>query len=139
MTALTQNKAVLPLTPFFRQAILVSAETAFSAPTAAVDLLTAAENTLGARIFKLYAIPRAAIGTAANIQLYSKVSTTYTLMDSALMAVVTPAAAVASPKTDFGYSFTNPLELDAGKGLAGATGLAVANGIILCCWGAFYG
>ncbi len=138
MTDLTRNKGVLPLVPFFRRAVLTTAETAFHNPTNAVDLLLGTDNLLGARIFKLYAIPRAAIGTAANIQLYEKESTTFTLMDSALMGVVSPAAAVASPKTDFGYSFTNPLELDAGKGLAGATGLSVANGIVLLCWGGFY-
>jgi hypothetical protein len=136
--ALNQDHATLPKTPFSRTCVLTTAETAFNAPTAIVDLLLAADNTDGARITKVYAIPRANIATASNIQLYKRSGSTYTLIDSALMATVSPAAAVANPKTDFGYSVTSPLELEAGIGLAMATGQSVANGIVGRCEGGFY-
>lgn len=136
--ALNQNEATLPKTPFSRTAVAVTAETAFHNPTTLVDLLLAADNTDGARITRLYAIPRAAIGTANNIQLYKRVGSTYTLIDSQLMATVTPGASVASAKTDFGYSLSNPLELNEDEGLAVAIGLSVANGIVVRCEGGFY-
>lgn len=136
--ALNQDHATLPKTPFSRTCVLTAAEVAFSAPTNVVDLLLAADNTDGARISRVYAIPRAAIATANNIQLYKRVGSTYTLIDSALMAVVTPAAAVANPKTDFGYTLTNPMELEGGVGLAMAMGQAVANGVVGRCEGGFY-
>lgn len=136
--ALTQNKAVLPQTPFSRTAIVTVAETAFHNPTNMVDLLLAADNGNGARITRLYAIPRAAIGTASNIQLYKRVGATYTLIDSALMNPVSPAANVASAKTDFGVSLLNPMELEAGVGLAVATGQGVVNGVVVRCEGGLY-
>lgn len=136
--ALNQDHATLPKTPFSRTAILVGAEVAFSAPTVVVDLLLAADNTDGARITKLYAIPRANIATANNVQLYKRVGSTYTLIDSQLMATVNPGASIANAKTDFGYSVSSPLELEGGVGLAMAIGLAVANGITGRCEGGFY-
>jgi hypothetical protein len=136
--AVNQDHATLPKTPFSRTAVLTAAETAFNTPTNVVDLLLAADNTDGARITKLYAIPRATIGTANNIQLYKRSGSTYTLIDSALMATVTPGAAVANAKTDFGLSVSAPLELEGGIGLAAAMGQAVANGVVVRCEGAFY-
>lgn len=136
--ALTTDTVVLPQTPFSRTAVAVTAEVAFSAPTAVVDLLLAADNVNGARITKLYAIPRATIATANNVQLYKRSGATYTLIDSALMAVVTPGASVANAKTDFGYSIDEPLELEAGIGLAVAIGLSVANGIAVRAHGGLY-
>jgi hypothetical protein len=136
--ALNQDHATLPKTPFSRTAVLTTAETTFNTPTNVVDLLLAADNTDGARITKLYGIPRAAIGTANNLQLYKRSGSTYTLIDSALMAVVTPGAAVANPKTDFGLSVSAPLELEGGIGLAVAMGQTIANGVVMRCEGAFY-
>ena len=136
--ALNQDHATLPKTPFSRTCVLTTAETAFNNPTNAVDLLLAADNTDGARVTKVYAIPRATISSASNIQLYKRSGSTYTLIDSQLMATVTPGAAVANPKTDFGYSLSAPLELEGGIGLAMATGQTVANGIVGRCEGAFY-
>lgn len=134
----TPDTVVLPVTPFSRTALLTAAETAFHNPTNIVDLLLAADNVNGARLTKLYAIPRAAIGTLNNIQLYKRVGAVYTLIDSALMALVSPAANVANAKTDFGLSLENPMELEAGVGLAGAMGQAVANGVILRAEGGLY-
>lgn len=134
----TPNSIVTPQTPVAAVAVLTAAETAFNAPTAVVDLITAAANVNGARITRLHAIPRAAIGTANNIQLYERNGATYTLIDSALMAVVTPSASVANPKTDFGYSDANPLVVKAGIGLAVAMGQAVANGVVVKAEGGLY-
>lgn len=136
--SLTPNTAVLPQTPISRTAIATVAEAAFNAPTNAVDLLTAADNQNGARISRLFAIPRATIGTANNIQLYERNGATYTLIDSQLMGAVTPGASVANPKTDFGYSEDFPLYVRAGYGLAVAIGLAVANGVTVKAEGGLY-
>lgn len=136
--AVTQNKAILPQTPFSRTAVVTAAETAFHNPTNTVDLLLGADNTNGARVTKIYAIPRATIDAAANVQLYKRSGSTYTLIDSVLMATVTPAANVANSKTDFGLSLLSPMELEAGVGLAVATGQAVANGIVVRCEGGLY-
>lgn len=136
--AITQNKAVLPQTPFSRTAVMTAAETAFHNPTATVDLLLASDNVSGARITKLYAIPRAAVASANNIQLYKKVGGTLTLIDSVLMATSTPSATVANAKADFGLSLGAPMELEAGVGLAVANGQAIANGVVARCEGGFY-
>lgn len=136
--ALTPDTAILPQTPFSRDAILTTAETAFNAPTNVVDLLLAADNVNGARITRLFAIPRATIGTANNIQLYKKVGSTYTLIDSALMATVTPGAAVANAKADFGYTADGWMELASGVGLAAAMGQSIANGVVVHCEGGLY-
>jgi hypothetical protein len=136
--AVTENSIITPQTPFSRVAVAVTAEVAFQAPTAVVDLLLAADNVNGARITRLHAIPRAAIGTANNMQLYERSGSTYTLIDSVLMATVTPAASTANPKTDFGYSDDNPLVVKAGIGLAVAIGLSVANGVAFKAEGGLY-
>lgn len=136
--SVTQNKAVMPQTPFSRTAVATTAETAFQAPTNVVDLLLAADNVNGARVTKLYAIPRAAVASACNVQIYKRVGATYTLVDSALMAVLTPSASVANAKTDFGLSLLAPMELEAGIGLAVAIGQSIANGVVVRCEGGLY-
>ena len=136
--AVTSNAIITPQTPFSRTAILTTAEVAFQAPTQVVDLILGADNVNGARVTKLIAIPRAAVATANNIQLYERTGATYTLIDSALMAVVTPAAAVANPKTDFGISDDNPLYVRSGYGLAAAMGQTIANGVIVKAEGGLY-
>lgn len=127
----TANSIITPQTPVSRTAILTTAETTFNTPTNVVTLLLAADNVNGFRGTKVVAIPRATIGTANNIQLYEYTGTTYTLIDSALMATVTPGASVANAKTDFGYSEDAPLMVRAGYGLVAACGLSVANGIVV--------
>lgn len=136
--SVTTNAAVLPQTPISRTAVLTTAETGFSAPTNVVTLLDATDNTNGARLTRLYAIPRATIGTANNIQVYEYTGTTYTLIDSKLMATVTPAANVANDKTDFGYSEDVPLFVRAGYGLKVAMGQSIANGVVVKTEGALY-
>jgi hypothetical protein len=136
--SLTPNTAVLPQTPISRTAVATVAETAFNAPTNAVDLLLASDNVNGARISRLFAIPRATIGTANNVQLYERNGSTYTLIDSVLMATVTPGASIANPKSDFGYSEDSPLYVRAGYGLAVAIGLAVTGGVTVKAEGGLY-
>ena len=136
--AVTTNTAVLPQTPVSRTAILTTAETGFNAPTNVVTLLDSADNTNGARLTRVYAIPRATIGTANNIQLYEYTGSTYTLLDSKLMATVTPGAAVANDKTDFGYSEDTPLYVRSGYGIKAAMGQTVANGVVVRAEGALY-
>lgn len=136
--AVTTNTAVLPQTPFSRTAVATAAETSFHAPTNVVDLLTAADNVNGARITRLHAIPRAAIGTANNVQLYERTGSTYTLIDSVLLSVHTPSASVANAKADFGYSDDAPLFVRAGYGLAVAIGGAITNGVVVKAEGGLY-
>lgn len=138
--ALNQNNATLPKTPFSRMAVVTAAETSFHSPTAGnlQELLAPADNVEGARVTRLYAIPRAAVGTANHLQLYKKVGSTYTLLDSILQATVSPGASAAAVKTDFGYSLSYPLELEAGEGLAVGMGQAIANGVAFRCEGGFY-
>lgn len=135
---MTSNSIVTPQTPISATAVLTAAETTFNNPTNVVDLITAAQNVGGARITRVIAIPRASIGTANNIQLYERNGSTYTLVDSALMATVTPSASVANAKTDFGYSDTSPLYVKGGIGLAVAMGQAVANGVVVKAEGGLY-
>lgn len=136
--AQNQDSVTLPKTQFARTAVATAAETTFHNPTNVVDLLLASDNTDGARITRLYAIPRAATGAIINCQLYKKVGSTYTLIDSAVTTSFTPGANVANLKTDFGISASNPLELEEDAGLAVAIGAGVANGIVFRCEGGFY-
>jgi hypothetical protein len=136
--AVTANSIITPQTPFSRTAVATTAEVAFNAPTTTVTLLDRADNTNGARITRLVAIPRSTIGTANNVQVYTYDGTTKVLVDSALMATVTPGASVANAKTDFGYSDDNPLTVRPGHGLEVAIGLSVANGVAVRAEGGFY-
>lgn len=134
----TPNSIITGQTPFSRTAVMTTAETAFHNPTNMVDLLLAADNVNGAAITRMWAIPRASVGTANNIQLYKRSGSTYTLIDSALMATVTPSASVANAKTDFGYTQDAPMTLEAGVGLAVAMGQTIANGVVVRIDGALY-
>lgn len=135
---ISANSIITPQTPLGRTAIATAAETAFHLPTTAQDLLLPADNVNGARITRCYAIPRAATGAIINCQLYKKVGTTYTLLDSVLTASVTPSATVANPKYDYGFSDAVPMILAAGEGLAVAIGSAVTNGVVFRCEGGLY-
>lgn len=134
--AVTENSIITPQTPFSRTAVTASANTDFTTTPTTTTLLAAADNTNGARITRLVAIPRATVGTASNCQVYAYDGTTKLLIDSALMATVTPGAAVANAKTDFGYSEDNALILRAGWGLEVAPGQAVST--VFRCEGGLY-
>jgi hypothetical protein len=136
--AVSTNSFVSPQEPFSRTAICTAAETAFHNPTNMVTLLSETDNTDGAVIFRLFAITRAANAGSNNCQLYKKVGSVYTLIDSVLLAVVTPSATVANGKIDFGYSPDSPLYLASGEGLAVAIGSAIANGVVFRTDGGLY-
>lgn len=135
--AATPNSFVSPQTLLSREAIAVTADVTFHNPTNVVTLLDEADNTNGARITSLYAITRATLSAANNCQLFKKVGSTYTLIDSALIAAVTPSATVANGKINFNYADDNPLEVNGGVGLAVAIGTSVANGVVFRASGGF--
>lgn len=126
----TPNSIVTPQAPVSYTAVATAAETAFHNPTNAVELIPPAENLNGMRITKVYAIARAALGGATNYQLYKKVGTAHTLIDSVVAADVTPSASVAAGRASFGASEESPLILGVGEGLAFAIGRAVASGVV---------
>lgn len=125
----TPNSIITPQAPVSYTAVATAAETSFHNPTNMVEVIPPADNVSGMRLTKVFGIARAALGGATNYQLYKKVGSTYTLIDSVLAADVTPGAAVANGKADFGISETNPLTLQAAEGLAFAIGRAVTNGV----------
>ena len=137
--AVTPNSIVTPQTPVFETAVATAAEVAFQSPTNVQTLIDDATNTNGIRLTSVVAVARAAVTTnPINCQLYKKVGSVYTLIDSALIAVGTPSASVANQKVDFGYSEDNALPLKAGVGLAVAIGAAVANGVAFVARGGAY-
>lgn len=134
----TPNAFISPQTPKSWTAVCTAAETAFNAPTAIQTLIDESVDTSQKRITSLYAIARAAVGTACNCQLYKKVGTTYTLIASVVMAIGTPSASVANQSADFGYSEDFPLVLSSTEGLVVATGQAITNGIAFRAHGGTY-
>lgn len=134
----TANSIVTPQVPKAWKAVCTAAETAFHAPTNVQVLVDETVDNTAHRITSLYAVARAAIGSTCNCQLYWKVGTAYTLIDSAEMAVHTPGASAKSQKADFGYSDLNPLILPAGVGLAVAIGIGVTNGVAFTARGGGY-
>ena len=130
MSAIQTNAFIAVQRPVSASAVATAAETAFHAPTQAVELIDPAENIQGLRITKAYAITRAAPAAAVNCQLYEWDGTTYTLIDSAVLANTAPGASVASVKAAFDASEDAPLFLAPGLGLAFAIGSAVANGVV---------
>lgn len=111
-------------------AIATAANTDFDTPTQVVELIPPADNVLGMRLTKAYAINRANPTAVLNCQLYEKVGTTHTLIDSNTMANVTPSATVASVKAAFDMSEEDPLYLAPGVGLAFAISAGVADGVV---------
>lgn len=137
--AVTPNSIVTPQSPVFETAVATLAEVAFQNPTNVQTLVDDATNANGIRVTGLLAIARAAVTTnPINCQLYKKVGSAYTLIDSVLIAVGAPSASVVNQKADFGYSESNPLPLKAGVGLAVAIGTATANGIAFVAKGGAY-
>lgn len=129
--AVTAGSIITPQTPKAAVAGLTAANTTFTtSPTNSVLLVTAGAN--GARLTKLVAVPLEAIATANNIQAYRSQDsgTTKYLFNAALMAVITPGAAVANAQTDFGYSDDNPLILLANERIYMAEGQTEAVNVI---------
>ena len=130
MSAIQTNAFIATQRPVSASAVATAAETAFHAPTQAVPVIDPADNPQGLRLTKAYAITRAAPGAVVNCQLYEWSGTSYTLIDSGLLANTAPSATVANVKAVFDASEDDPLFLAPGKGLAFAIGAHVANGVV---------
>jgi hypothetical protein len=136
--AVTPNAIVTPQAALSRTAVATTADVAFSAPVNVQTLVDDATNLNGVRLTSLYAITRATLAANLNCLIYKKVGAVYTLMDSALLATVTPSASVANGKVDFGLSEDSPMILEAGTGLAVAIGTTIANGVAFVARGGAY-
>jgi hypothetical protein len=127
----TPNSIVTPQTPKSATVVATVANTDYDdiPANAAGALITAGAN--GARVTKIYAIPRATV-TATQLQLYRSADggTTKRLFESALMVAYTMAATTEAPTTDFGYSDDNPLILSANEVVYPAIGVALAAGVV---------
>lgn len=119
----TANSIITPQTPLAATAIATTANTTYTdAPTNTVQLL--GNSTNGARITKVSALARAT-NTATELQLYTSADSgaTKKLVASKLMAAYTVAQTTGQSATDFGFSETNPLILQAGESLWVAIGV----------------
>src|SRR5689334_6352548 len=109
----TANSIITPQKAVTFTAVATVAETAFNNPTNVVTLVdetVIGNNDNGLRITSLVAINRNNnLSSAPNCQLYKKVGSTYTLIDSATMASGNPGASTLNQKADFGYSDDVPL------------------------------
>lgn len=99
-------------------------------PTNTILIATAGSD--GALLTKLTALPRATV-TASSLYLFvSKDSgTTKRLVSSSLLEAHTVAITTAIPTTDFGYTETDTLRLEAGEELYVSTAVALADGIVM--------
>lgn len=123
--AVTPNSIITPQAPLSATAVVTTANTNYTdTPTNTVQLLGSSTN--GARITKLTALARAT-NTATECQLYVSPDggTTKRLIDSKLMAAYTVAQTTGQAKTDFGFSESAPLILQAGESLW--VGIGVSN------------
>ena len=130
----TPNSIITPQVPKAATAALSIANTVLTdAQTNTVALVTAGLN--GARVTKISAIPRAAL-SATLIQLFrsTDAGVTKRLFDCALMPACAMTTGTDIPTTDFGYSETNPILLQAGETIHAAVG-AAANVCVLAEWG----
>lgn len=121
--AVTANSIVTPQTPKSGIANVATANTTYTtSPTNTALLVTAGAN--GARLTRLHAIPLATVTTANQLQVFrsADAGTTKRFADSAVMATYTMAQSTAAPKTDFGYSDSNPMILVANETIYVAVG-----------------
>lgn len=126
MTA-TANSIITPQAPKTAQAGTTTANSTYTTtPTNTVLLVTAGAN--GSRLTRLHAIPTVTVTTANQLQVFRSPDsgTTKNFSDSQVMATYSMAQTTAAPKTDFGYSDTNPLILAANERIYVATGQSQA-------------
>lgn len=119
----TANSIITPQTPKAAHVVTTTANSTYTTtPTNSVLLMTAGAN--GARLTRLHGIPIATVTTANQLQVFRSIDTGTTkhFADSAVMATYTMAQTTAAPKTDFGYSDSNPMILAPGEQLYVATG-----------------
>lgn len=125
----TANSIITPQAVKTAYAVTDTANTIYSdAPASTQLLVTAGVN--GARLTRLACTPRATV-TATMLQVYlsKDQGTTKRLLRSAQMAAHTVATTSAIPTTDFGFSETTPLILEAGDRLYVAQAVTLGAGI----------
>jgi hypothetical protein len=129
--AVQQNKVVTAQAINTGQAICTAAKTTYNDAANAVKLFTGGPN--GSVVYAVKAIPRATVALT-QLQLYRSADNGVTLLliDLAVMNgyVMAQTTAPAPPKTDFGYSESLPLRVDATEQLWAAIGVALAGGIV---------
>ncbi|MEH6677515.1 hypothetical protein [Phenylobacterium sp.] len=130
MSAIATNQFIAVQRTIAYMAVATTAETEFHLPTHAVEVVPAADNVQGLRITKAYALTRAAPGAVIHCQLYARVGSTDTLIDSANLPNTAPSGSAAGARALFEASEEDPLFLPPGVGLAFAIGAAVANGVV---------
>ncbi|WP_279483401.1 hypothetical protein [Aureimonas sp. SK2] len=111
-------------------AVLSAAKTTYGDAANAVLAFTAGPD--GSLVRRATAIPRAT-NTANQLQMYRSTDggATLTYAGSALMAAYTMNQTTATPVTDFGINFAQPLSLQSNERLYFAAGVAVAAGIVV--------
>jgi len=132
--AATANSIITPQQPQAQSSALsTSANTNYTAPTNTTKVCTAGAN--GARLTRLAAIPCATV-TATQLQLFRSPDggTTKRFVRSALMAAYTMAQTTLCAQTDFGFSDSNPLILDANEELYMAVGVGSVQINVECEW-----
>lgn len=124
----TGNNVVTPQGLNTGVAVVTTANTTYNdTPTNTQLLFTAGVN--GSLVFNVEALARDTIA-ASKLQLYrsSDGGTTKRLVRTRLMAAYTMGSATAQTETDFGWSETIPLRLEAGETLyAGASVVPAAS------------
>lgn len=121
--------ASFPQNPKINTAVVTGVDDLTDTPANTVILVTAGAN--GAEVSSITAIPRATVA-ASSLHLFISTDggTTKRLLDSALMAVHTVASTTEIPTTDFGYSESNTIILDATDELYVGSAVALAGGIV---------
>lgn len=131
--ATTPNAIITPQAVRNANAVCTAAKTTYGDNTNLVAIMSAGAN--GAVLYKLTAVPRATLGSAAQLQLYRARSSdptaaTPSLINMATMAAYTMATTTSPVPTDFGYSETVPLRILASETLWVASAVALAGGIV---------
>jgi hypothetical protein len=125
------NALVTPQSPIALTAVVTTANSTYTdTPTNAVEFLPASGAAIsaaaprGMRLTRVSALARAT-PTATELQLYvsDSANTVKRFIKSVLMPAYTVAQTTAQAVTDFGYSDSSPLILQAGERLWLATGV----------------
>lgn len=127
--AVSQNLFVSAQSVKSANAITTAAKTTYNDSTNAVSLLTAGAN--GAVLYGLTALPRATLGSAAQLQLYRSrdAGTTLYLCRLVTLAAYTMATTTSPTAADFLFTEETPLRLAANEVLYVGSAVALAGGI----------
>jgi hypothetical protein len=133
----TQNKVVTPQTPRSSSGVVTAANSTYGdTPTNTAVIFTAGPN--GARVSRISAVARASIG-ATELQLFRDhdgLGTVRRFLESKTLPALTVAQTAGQAPVDFGYSDAKPLILAPNEKLYGASGVALAAGIVFTVEGA---